>query len=170
MAWPADDITTGTLVTAAMLNEVADPPACRVFHSVAQSIAEATFVVVAFDSERFDTDAMHDTVTNNSRITFNTAGLYVVSFTGAFDGFADYTAAGGHIRLNGATQIGNTNIGTVGSTTLNPDLNITTLYKFAVGDYVEVRVAHDNAANAARNLLRLGNNSPEFAAVRIGRG
>lgn len=36
-----------------------------------------------WDTEDFDTDTMHDNVTNNSRLTATTAGTYLVYFTGS---------------------------------------------------------------------------------------
>jgi len=43
-----------------------------------QAIPTATYTAVTFDSELFDTDNMHDTVTNTHRLTANKAGYYMV--------------------------------------------------------------------------------------------
>jgi hypothetical protein len=54
---------------------------CRVFHNSNQSKANATVSGVFFNSERWDTDPnglIHDTSTNNDRLTCRTAGLYLV--------------------------------------------------------------------------------------------
>jgi len=40
-----------------------------VYHSANQSIATSTYVHLAFDTEDEDTDSIHDTVTNNQRLT-----------------------------------------------------------------------------------------------------
>jgi len=58
-----------------------DPPACSVKHSTTQSIATATAVALACDTEDFDNNAMHSNVTNNSRITIVTAGRYEFATT-----------------------------------------------------------------------------------------
>ena len=169
-------ITTGQFVTAALMNShwvenirfLANPPSCRVYHSAAQSIAHATETTAAFNSERFDTNAMHDTATNNSRITFATAGLYLVTFTGKYATAADYTATTCRIRLNGTTYIAD---GTSErNTTIESRIQTTTLYRFAAGDYIEVRLYQANSAAAARNLEVSGNWSPEFMAVWVGLG
>ena len=51
---------------------------CRIYKSAGQSIG-TTLTAVTFDTESFDTDTMHDNVTNNTRITFTTAGYYEVN-------------------------------------------------------------------------------------------
>ena len=51
-------------------------PTCAVYHSVAQSIPNVASTNLAYDSERHDSDALHDTVTNNDRITIRRAGIY----------------------------------------------------------------------------------------------
>jgi hypothetical protein len=49
-----------------------------VYNSAALSIPDITATVVGFDSEWWDTDSIHDNVTNNSRLTCQTAGKYAV--------------------------------------------------------------------------------------------
>src|SRR4051812_49348432 len=56
-----------------------NPPACRARKTTAQSLNTATLTTVLFDAERFDTDAIHDNVTNTSRLTCQTAGIYVIT-------------------------------------------------------------------------------------------
>jgi hypothetical protein len=168
----------GDVLTAAQLNQdvrdnvsfLANEPSCRVYHNVDQSIAHSTLTTLAFNSERYDTDTMHDTVTNNSRITFTTAGVYVVSLNIEFPTFNDYTLLLAQILLGGATVIAKQNLGTNSQVTENIGLNVTTLYKFTAGQYVEARVRHVNGVAAARNVSAIGNYSPEFAATRIAIG
>jgi hypothetical protein len=169
-------IVTGTTITSAWGNSVkaatdylANPPACRVFNSVAQAVANTTPTVATFNSERFDTNSMHDNVTNPTRITFATAGLYIVTYTGAMTAAADYSLAQAWIRKNGATLIAGTNNDPT-SNVGEPWLNVTAIYKFAVADYVEAVVQQTNAAAATRNLLANLEYSNEFAAVWVGTG
>lgn len=162
--------TWGNSVKAA-LDYLANPPSCRVYHNAAQSLASAAVAASAFNTERYDTDSMHDTVTNNSRITFTTAGLYLVTFTGSITPAADYTMAEAWLRMNGATPIAVGGMKARGdAAAVAPNLFVTTVYKFAAGDYVEAMIEHRNAAVAARSLLSAGNYSPEFAATWIGLG
>src|SRR5436190_16085494 len=58
-------------------------PAVKAYTTAVQSIPNATWTAVAFTAEEFDTDGMHDLVTNTSRFTVKTPGLYEV--TGSVD-------------------------------------------------------------------------------------
>lgn len=142
---------------------------CRVTRTAVQSITDATLTSVAFDAEVFDNDGMHDTVTNNSRITIVTAGIYWVGFTGMFAGAADYTRCFATLRINGTTEIARTPLQST-STSTTPQLAVSTAYEFDAADYIEVQVFQDNTANAARNLEQTADRSPEFFATRIGSG
>jgi hypothetical protein len=81
-----------------------DPPGCSVFDSGTQSIADLTQTAMLADSENFDNDAMHSTVTNTSRITCQTAGRYLltanVSFVANATGRREV-----RFRVNGSTII-----------------------------------------------------------------
>lgn len=168
----------GDVLTAAQLNQdvrdnvgfLANPPACRVYHNSNQSVNDNTLTLVAFNSERYDTNAMHDPVTNNGRITINTAGLYIVTFNGRFPAAADYEVADCHLRLNGSTYIANNSGGRSKAASADLLFGLTTVYKFAAADYIEIQVHQDNTANTARNLEAQGNYSPEFSATWIGLG
>lgn len=141
--------------------------ACRVNRTSAQSIPHATLTIVSFNAELFDTDGMHDTVTNNSRITINTAGFYTVGFNAAFAASGDYTRTRAILRMNGATDIA---IGPIGpsSSPVEQPVMVSCVYEFDVGDYIEVRVDHINGASAARDLVNVADRSPHFWAARIG--
>lgn len=79
--------------------------AARAFHSVDQAITNAVATVLAFNSELFDTDTMHDNATNNSRLTVNTAGKWLFGFNGRWE---NNSAGQRHVRLlkNGTTIVG----------------------------------------------------------------
>lgn len=170
--------STGLLVTASIWNTdlvnnilfLADPPACRVYNSSNISCADAAVTTLTFNSERFDTDNMHSTVSQTSRITFNTAGVYVVTFNAECQSGNDYSAWFCDFFLNGATTIANVRFKPNTDALYNHNLHLSTLYKFAAADYIEVRVFQDNTANTARNVLAAGNYSPEFSAHWIGQG
>jgi hypothetical protein len=59
----------------------------HVTRSTSQSIPNSTSTAVAWDSEVSDTDAIHDTATNNSRLTVP-SGVTVVRLIGATDWFS----------------------------------------------------------------------------------
>ena len=50
----------------------------KVYNNANISVPNAQTTLIAFNSEMFDTDSMHSTSTNPSRITINTAGKYLV--------------------------------------------------------------------------------------------
>lgn len=161
--------TTFGDVVKADLDYLANPPACRVYHNTTQLCADAADTIVAFNSERWDTDVMHDTVTNNSRVTIKTAGLYLLTFSGLLTSLTTYSQVNCYFRLNGATPLGYQGYS---PTTFNmaPELSNTTVFKFAVNDYIQVLVYQDNTANTAQNLLTGANYSPEFSATWLGLG
>lgn len=51
---------------------------CRVRRTTDQSLTLDTLTAILFDTEDFDTDTMHSTVSNTDRITASTAGYYAV--------------------------------------------------------------------------------------------
>lgn len=149
---------------------VNNPPSCRIFHNTTQSIANNTETVVAFNSERWDGSNMHDPVTNNSRITFNIAGVYTLGFNGFFTPSAtDFTSVYCYVRLNGLTNLGY--FQNMPTTTSNGGIMaLSTTYRFVAGDYVEILVYQLNGAATARNLASSANASPEAYATWIGIG
>lgn len=162
------NFVAGAVLTEAQLdilseNEtfLANPPKCRVFHSAAISTTNGTDKVLTFDSERFDTDTMHSAVTNPSRITFTTAGTYLI---GANIEVAANTAGFRNLklRLNGTTSIGEL---LVPPASASSRLSVSTLYAFAATDFVEV-VVHQTSG-VALDVLATAAFSPEFFAVWV---
>jgi len=114
-----------------------------VFKSADQSIASGSFTAATFDSENWDTDAFHDNVTNNSRLTVPSgkAGRYHITVnayipTQSPNGTKFYFV---YLKLNGTTLVAITSCP-------NPDdshadnvvgLCLTRVLDLAVSDYVE---------------------------------
>lgn len=156
--------------SAARLNYIEDgilelsyAPAVRVFHNAAQSIASATETALQFNSERFDqaanaADTMHDTITNNSRLTCRYAGIYLIG--GHAQWAASPAGAQMYIRLGGATIIGRTLINAADYQVMS----LTTAYQLAVNEYVELVVRQ--STGGALSILS-GSGSPEFWMVRV---
>lgn len=146
-----------------------DPPCCRVTRSTSWTINDAGNNVVPYETERFDTDNMWS-VAAPTRITFNTAGLYLITLGAEFTGANDYTFTQIGVRLNSTTYIvvqgGQTN-----AITAPPELQCATIYKAAAGEWVDSTVYADNTAGSnARQLLKSNAYSPEFSACWIGKG
>lgn len=163
------NFTTGAVVVEADLDALSndltflhEAPSCRVYNSGAISVANNTLVALTFDSERFDTDTNHSTVTNTGRITFTTAGKYLV---GAHVKFA--TNATGRrllrLRLNGSTILADVEIQAVTVASTATKLHVSTLYNFAAADYVEVCVFQDSGSSL--DVQVEGNTSPEAWAT-----
>lgn len=135
----------------------------RVYHNAHQAIPNSTSTILSYNSERYDTDAIHSPTVNNSRLTCKTAGKYVINTQIAWE-----TIVGGRrnivILLNGATSIANEwRNAMVGGICRH---QIATIYHLAVNDYVETRVYHDQGAPL--NVVCTSQYSPEFQMQRIG--
>ena len=53
----------------------------RVHNSANISVSDSTWTSMTFDSERYDTDSIHSTASNTSRLTCVTAGKYLIIAT-----------------------------------------------------------------------------------------
>ncbi len=70
--------------TKTVLDFLLNPPRVNAFSGTGIATATSTSTLVTFDNESWDTDSMHSTTTNPSRITINTSGQYLVSFYARF--------------------------------------------------------------------------------------
>lgn len=133
------------------------------FNSAAISVADNIDTLLTFDSERYDTDGIHSTVSNTGRLTAQTAGKYLVSARAAFAGNAANRRVI-YLRLNGVTKIGEHAVLPPGG---SPDcyMCLTTLVNLAVGDYVEVLVNQNSGV--ALNIQAEVQNSAEFMMIKI---
>jgi len=135
----------------------------KVYMSVNQSIPNTTWTALNYDLEVFDTDTIHDNVTNNSRLTCKTAGKYLAYFT-----FQWFVAAGGQrshrIYKNGTTAL----IKLYGGETANdPTRAMVTVADLAVNEYLETHVWQSTGAPLGTD----GANMPfqiHFGMQRIG--
>lgn len=167
-------VTTGQLVTASLMNTdwggnitfLANPPSCRVFNNAVINLATSGVgVALTFNSERWDTDTIHDTVTNTDRLTCKTAGLYAIYASVEFA----VNATGNRqvfIELNGATAIAAHS--QLATSTIGTQITVKTIYKLAVNDYVRCIARQDSTA--ALNVSAFGNYSPEFGMTWVGLG
>ena len=104
-----------------------------------QSISNATFTVITFNTEIYDTDAFHSTSTNTGRMTIPSGkdGKYLVYFNISFQ-----NASGGRrivgLYKNG-TQIVSVESGQV-DTNVFPGLAGSIIYDAVATDYFDIRV------------------------------
>lgn len=61
-----------------------DPPTVQAFRTSIQSIPNNTLTALTFNVEFWDNDTMHSTAALTNRITFTTAGKYLVTFLGSW--------------------------------------------------------------------------------------
>lgn len=136
----------------------------RVFHNVNQSVPDSTLFYLAFNSDRWDTDAMHDPVTNNQRLTCNTPGFYLIGGNVHIDGY--YVGLRlARIYLNGRV-IGEAR--QEGCTTSTNVLCVATEYQMAVNDYVTLAVWQNSGNTVPVFASNSHSYSCEFWIQRVG--
>lgn len=128
-------VGSGLSLTGATLKTTAAK--VRLRFTTNKSVNSSTDTPLIWTVEDFDTDNMHDD-TNPTRITFRTAGTYLV---GGMFRWVEANGTGdraGSIRLNGNTFI-MVNAETPSSSTGATPSNVpNTLYQFSVNDYIEL--------------------------------
>jgi hypothetical protein len=134
---------------------------CRAYDDSATSCANNTIVVVGLNSERSDTDNMHDNTTNNSRITINTAGFYVC---GASVSWASNTTGKREMWLmvNGSYLIGGIKISN--PVTGGTEAATSSGHYFDEGDYIELKVRQGSGGSL--NINSAAQESPELWATK----
>lgn len=158
-------IATGDIADSAITApKLAVVTGARVFHNTTQSIADATNVAVAFNSERYDTATIHDTAVNNTRLTAPAAGIYQINAHVEFAASATGVRAAS-LRLNGATLIAGQLIPAPAAGTAF--ITLTTQYLLAATDYVEVIV--NQSSGGPLNLSGAANYGTEFAICYLGK-
>ncbi len=162
-----NDILRFDNATQKFLNEVlatADFRGARVRHSANQAVTN-TLIALAFDTEDFDTDVIHDTVTNNSRLTVKTAGkYYILGHVHRSSSTADQELM---IRLNGTTIIANEERDAEDSDANASEVkhNVMTTFDLAVNDFVELMA---RVSTGTEDVNDADEESPVFQMYRIG--
>jgi hypothetical protein len=115
------------------LNSHTVPPLVRAKRST--NLSYTSSAPIAWDAEDYDTDAMHDNATNNTRITFATAGIYRVT-AGLYVTFGGTVSALDlSIYGNGSTNLGQNYTNGIAVTT-SLGLQVTALVDSATYSYV----------------------------------
>ena len=146
-------IASGTFgaLTAAALAFLLNPPRVCAYQSAASAFAvSGTFYAVGFDAESWDTDTMHSTASNTSRLVATTSGLYVLEAQIAFaanatgvrsidvrKNAAGNPASGSLVYSARASAVS----GVV--TTVTADVDV----QMAAGDYLEIFAAQTSGAS-----------------------
>jgi hypothetical protein len=134
-------------------------PKCKVTHSVSQNIGAGVPTALLFNTELFDTDTIHDTTTNSSRLTVKTKGIYSLNANVKFDGYA----GGGRtiaIRKNGTTIIASNSF-----IDDAPIMVLSILDSAIVTDYYEVVVTQNTTVSIGATYV--AGSTPRFSMFRL---
>ena len=158
--YPNPTIQAGAIGTA---EHSASMPAVHVTNTVDQSIPASSSTVLAFNSERYDTAAMHDNATNNSRLTAPVNGIYAVT--------AQVTWGNAGTGLRELTLVKNEGALIAADAPLNVSdqyQEVTTQVRLQAGDFVEATVFQNSAG--AVNVAKNDEFSPEFSMTWLAPG
>ena len=142
-------------------------PAARVYNDAEIDPATSSWVSLTFNTERYDTDTVHSTSSNTSRLTCpdNGSGLYHIGGCVQFNttGGSGSKIIGVRILLNGATSLAESLEDRNVAAAINIIVPISCDYALsdnggAANDYVELQVF----TSVDVNVLVNGNTSPEF--------
>ena len=168
---PTAELGSGVADAASFLRgdsswqKVAQDLGCRVRKSANQSIPNATVTTVTWDTEDYDTDTMHDNVTNNTRLTIQTAGKYLIVAQSNWASNNTGTRIA-RIRKNGVDYLASfeqpSNLANEASAAVSLVAN------FIAGDYLEFTVYQDSGG--ALNFQSSSNVISYMAAQKIDRG
>jgi len=114
---------------------------CKITKSADQPISNNTSTIITWNQEDYDTDGMHDNVTNNSRITIKTAGKY--SVMGQFEWASNSTGKRIIDIMKNSVVLGKANYLASGSS----QHTISFVDDFAVDNILEIRVFQDSGGN-----------------------
>jgi hypothetical protein len=155
-------VVTGSVAyIGSALTEAALDIGARVYNSGNITCTTGAETKLTFDSERYDTDSIHSTVSNTDRLTCKTAGKYLISGMAAFaSGSGDRTIL---VYLNNTTIIGFVKFG--GTSASTDGIHVSCIYDLNVSDYVDLRVVQGSGGDL--DVLAGGNYSPEFMMHKI---
>lgn len=146
VSWSAGTRRIGNTIPASVIALIQNKPTCKVVLTPSQSIASGSLTSVTFDAaDDWDTDAMHDPSSQNTRIVANTAGVFTFS---VILEFADNNTGLriGYYRVNGGTDVpGEVRPANPSGTSTFASYSFS--LKLAVNDYIEIRVLQNSGGN-----------------------
>ncbi len=135
-------ILNGTTGIKGPLDFLLSPPRCGAYQTASTNMATSGVgAVILWDTELYDTDSIHSTVTNTSRFTSATTGLYRVHGSLGFAANATgYRSV--NVRKNAAgASGGGTSVGVFrvpATATLSTLVPFSCSVQLTAGDYIEV--------------------------------
>ena len=162
----ASEVANASLGTAEFASSIPAVKATRTFN---QGIVHGTFTALNFNSERYDTAGMHSNSANLSRLTAPVDGIYLVS---AQIEWEENGSGSRILRLmkggtNGVTLARDDRFPS--SAPFNsPPVNLSTVARFAAGEFVVADVQQSSGGNLA--ILQLPERSPELSMTWLAPG
>ncbi len=164
-------IADRSLGTAEFANSI---PVAKVHRNASQSIPNSAYTPLAFDQERYDTDGMHSTSIDNSRIQAPVEGIYLLSASVQWS--ANSTGARNlYLVKNGSTHDCNTETCLIidaqrpGGSFIGILQHVSTVARLDKGDYVEA-VVYQSTTSGNLNVLSNSEHSPEFSMTWLAPG
>ena len=129
------DVFTASAYSSAIttLNSHTSPPLVRAKRSA--DLSYTSSAPIAWDAEDYDPDGMHDNVTQNTRLTFATAGIYRVTCGLMVTFGGTVSALDLSIYGNGATVVGQNYLNGLADTT-SVGIQVTAVVDSATYSYV----------------------------------
>jgi hypothetical protein len=119
---------------------------CKVYQNAGTAFSAGGTTYMSFQVEEFDDDTMHSTVSNVTRITFTTAGYYLVGGS-ATGGNGSLTTMGCGIRLNGTTIIASG--GGADNSGAGRGVHTSVVRHFNAADYIEFGASANSATSSS---------------------
>lgn len=133
-----------------------DPPAVSVFNSGEEFIgAGGAFNDLLADSENFDNDAMHSTVSNTERITAQTAGrfLFIATVRWAADATGERQL---QLQVNGITALPGLRLTANTVANAATALTVAAMVTLTVGDFVTCQARQTSGSNIGVRMVEFG--------------
>ena len=138
-------------------SDISSNLSARVRRNGNQSITSATQTAIQFNLESFDPQGWHDNSTNNTRITVDVAGHYLVYAQAQFNN-TTLNQNEISVRVNGSTITAQF---TISLDVDHPFISIVDLVDLAANDYIEILVFHNKGSS--ENIL--GGSAATFCCV-----
>jgi hypothetical protein len=159
----ATGAATGQVKASASV--LAVQPAARVTHNTTQSVLTGTVTNLIYNTEDYDTDAIHDPATNSQRLTCKTAGKYLVACNMDWSNFTGGNRRQTAIYKNGGAAAFTENPPPASASQYLQQA-LSKIIGLAVNDYVEMRVYQDSGGTYT--VPATANGLPDFAMSYLG--
>ncbi len=133
-------VTSGTTL---LVSDLPVTPKVKAIANATQSIPNATYTDLNLATEEYDTDTIHDNVTNNPRLTCKTPGVYTIIGNVHFDA----SSVGMRIAaifLNNTTYLARIVLPPVAGAGNGTQLTLSVDQTLALNDYITLRVYQDS--------------------------